>query len=79
MAKDKKMKKANPKKELRKSISGKLEAALAEFKNGTGEKAFMEALKRGSKLLGRLLAPKKKKKKPKKIKIKVETTENTSQ
>lgn len=79
MAKDKKMKKTSPKKELRNTISGKLEAALAEFKNGTGEKAFMDALKRGSKILSRLLAPKKKKKKSKKNKIKVVTTENTGQ
>jgi hypothetical protein len=79
MAKDKKIKKANPKKELRNSITAKLDAALAEYKTEAGEKRFTDALKKSSKLLGRLLAPKKKKKKAQKIKVKVERTENTSQ
>ena len=78
MAKDKKIKKEHPKKELRNSISGKLEAALAEYKTEAGEKAFNDALKKGSKLLSALLTPKKKKVKQKKIKKQEITTIDTS-
>lgn len=39
------------KKELRKTISAKLESSLLELKNGTKEKRFKAAIKRASKLL----------------------------
>jgi len=61
------------------SIKEKLEIALADFKTGLKEKQFDQAIKRGSKLMGRLLSPQKEKKikKKKKEKITEETTINT--
>lgn len=85
MAKQKKTKKVNRKKELRNNIISKLEAALADFKAGMTEKKFKDALKKGGKLLSGLLNVKKKKVK---VKIKVRkakkkeplpVTENTGQ
>ncbi len=56
------------KKELRKTISSKLENSLLELKNGTKDKKFKAAIKRASKLLANDLfakSPKEKKKREK--------------
>lgn len=56
------------KKELRKTISAKLEGTLLELKNGTKDKKYKAAIKRASKLLANDLfskSPKEKKKKEK--------------
>ena len=81
MAKQKKTKKVNRKKELRNTIISKLDAALSDFKTGITEKKFNEALKKGGKLLSSLLTVRKKKEKVKKEKKKKTgpATENTSQ
>lgn len=63
MGKQKEDKKISRKKEIRKMISTKLEVALADFKNGMDEKKYNAALKKGTKLLSRLLFVKKKKEK----------------
>lgn len=61
MGKQKDEKKINRKKEIRDMVSAKLEAAFADFKNVMDEKKFNSALKKGTKLLSRLLNVKKKK------------------
>lgn len=53
------------KKELRKTISAKLETTLVELQNGTKEKKFKAAIKRASKLLANDLFVKQKEKKKK--------------
>jgi hypothetical protein len=56
------------KKELRKTISAKLETSLIELQNGTKEKKFKAAIKRASKLLANDLFVKSQKEKKKKEK-----------
>lgn len=56
------------KKELRKTISAKLETSLFELQNGTKEKKFKAAIKRASKLLANDLFVKSQKEKKKKEK-----------
>lgn len=63
MAKQKEAKKINRKKEIREMVHTKLEVALSDFKNIMDENKFNAALKKASKLLGRLLFVKMKKEK----------------
>ena len=63
MGKQKEVKKVSRKKEIRDMINTKLEVALSDFKNVMDEKKYNSALKKGSKLLSRLLFVKKKKEK----------------
>ena len=56
------------KKELRKTISAKLETSLFELQNGAKEKKFKAAIKRASKLLANDLFVKSQKEKKKKEK-----------
>ena len=63
MGKQKEVKKVSRKKEIRDMIYTKLEVALSDFKNVMDEKKYNSALKKGSKLLSRLLFVKKKKEK----------------
>jgi len=82
MGKNEKPKKENKKKEFRNLISTKLEVALADIKTGLDANKFSEALKKGSKLLSRLLFVKKKKEKKikkKKANTKTESPGNTGQ
>jgi hypothetical protein len=77
MAKQNKPKKKNRKKDIRNTIIAKLETALSDFKSEMKEKTFNDALKKGSKLLSRLLFVKKIKDKKKKINPQEVTPENT--
>ena len=63
------------KKELRKTISTKLETSLIELQNGTKEKKFKAAIKRASKLLANDLFVKSQKEKKKKEKANSVTAE----
>ena len=63
------------KKELRKTISTKLETSLIELQNGTKEKKFKAAIKRASKLLANDLFVKSQKEKKKKEKANPVTAE----
>lgn len=77
MGKKNKPGKENRKKKMRNTIIAKLETVLSDFKSEMKEKTFNDALKKGSKLLSRLLSVKKKKVKKNKTKPEEETLEAT--
>ncbi len=61
MGKQKNEKKSTRKKEIRNMIYTKLDAALSDFKTAAGEKKYGLAIKKGTRLLSRLLHVKVKK------------------
>ena len=63
------------KKEFRRTLTARLQTALADLQNGSKEKKFKSAIKRAGKLLANDLYTKSKKDKKKKDKEPVETPE----